>query len=63
MCSFVNDLPENGLWGLKHVAGVSQNNIFMVTQAISWIKYYMVICLHGIWTTINLNVCILASVN
>ena len=39
---FVNYLPEDGLQRSKHKAAASQNNkLFMVTSAISWIKYYI----------------------
>jgi hypothetical protein len=43
MYSFVNDLLEDGLQRSKHEEATSQNNkwVFMVTSAISWIKYYI----------------------
>lgn len=40
ICYFVNDLPEGGLYGPKHVGLGSLNNIqlFAVTCIVSWIK-------------------------
>jgi hypothetical protein len=38
MYSFVNDFPEDGLQGPKHVGGASQNNNIYGYIHISWIK-------------------------
>jgi len=52
--SFVNSLLEDGLWSPKHVGGESQNNkwLFMVTYAVSSIKYRIASLLHGIRITL-----------
>jgi len=52
MYSFVSDLPDYRLWGLKYVGGTSQNYrwLFVVTCAVGWIKYCMVYLLHRMWT-------------
>jgi hypothetical protein len=55
MHSFVNDFPEDDLLGPKQGKGASQNSkwLFIVTCAVSWIKYYIINLLHGIWITLN----------
>jgi hypothetical protein len=56
MYSFINDLPEDGLKGPKHVGGASQNVkvLFMVTCTLSWIKFCIVKLLVGMWIKLNL---------
>lgn len=55
MYSFVNDLPEDGLKGPKHVGRASQNVkvLFMATCTLSWIEFCIFKLLDGMWVKLN----------
>jgi hypothetical protein len=60
--SFSHDVPEDVLQGHKHIGGTSQKQtVLMVTRAVSWIKYCIIISINFIllWTNNRGKRCLL----